>query len=279
MLLAALLCAGRLAARPQLQTRSGTESESPSAAAGAKIFASRCAGCHGLDGRGGERAPNIVQDRTVQRFTDAELERIIRQGVFGTGMPAFRSLDSADVRAVVTYLRTLQGKGKTVDLPGDPEHGKKLFFGKAGCSACHMMSGEGGFIASDLSGFARTHSAEDIRAAIIKPHPNGDRQALIAVATTRAGEKYSGRVRNEDNFSVQLQTLDGTFHFLLRSQLKSLEYTSQPIMPSDYKSTLNTEELDDIVGYLMKSAGPTELERGVEKDIEHGEEQDTNHEK
>lgn len=275
---AAVLCAGSLAAEPQSQTRSG-ERERPSPVAGEKIFASRCSGCHGLDGRGGERAPNIIQDRAVQHLTDDELERIIRQGVFGTGMPAFSSLGGSRIHSVVAYLRTLQGTQKAADVPGDSERGKKLFFGKPGCSTCHMMSGIGGFIASDLTGFARTHSAEDIRSAIVKPNPNGDRQTLTAIVTTLKGEKYSGRVRNEDNFSVQLQALDGTFHFLLKSQLRSLEYTSRPIMPSDYKSILSSEELDDIVSYLMKTAGSSQAGKSAEKDIEHEEGIDTDHKK
>jgi hypothetical protein len=35
--------------------------------------------------------------------------------------------------------------------------------------------------------------------------------------------KYSGRVRNEDNFSLQLQTLDGAFHLFMKSELRSFE--------------------------------------------------------
>jgi cytochrome c oxidase cbb3-type subunit III len=272
---AAVLCAGNLVAGAQSEKPAGAQS--PQTTAGEEIFATHCSGCHGLDGRGGERAPNIVQDRAVQRLTDDDLERIIRQGIIGTGMPAFRSLGDSGIRSVVAYLRTLQGTGKVSELPGDPEHGKRLFFEKAGCSACHMMSGVGGFIGSDLSGFAHTHSVEEIRSAIVKPNPNGDRQALMALATTLKGEKYKGRVRNEDNFSVQLQTLDGAFHFLAKSSLENLEYTSQPIMPSDYESSLSVDELNDILSYLMKTAGPSKLEKSTEKDIEHEEETVTDH--
>jgi cytochrome c oxidase cbb3-type subunit III len=264
---AVVLGVGGLAAK-QSQTRAAGEARRASAAAGERTFASRCAGCHGLDGRGGERAPNIVQERAVQRLTDAELERIIRQGVFGTGMPAFRSLGDSEIRSVVAYLRTLQGATKTADLPGDPESGKKLFFGKPGCSACHMMAGVGGFIGSDLSGFARTHSADEIRDAIVNPNPNRDRQGQTAMATTLEGEKLIGRVRNEDNFSVQLQTLDGTFHFLSRSDLKSLEYSPQSIMPSDYKSRLSPGDLNDITSYLMEAAGPNRPAKDIENEGE-----------
>jgi len=220
---------------------------------GKQTFASTCASCHGLDGRGGERAPNIAESPKVQRLSDTQIAHIIENGIPGTGMPAFHSLESSNIKAVVTYLRTLQGAKKPVKLPGDPQRGETIFFGKAGCSSCHMVAGRGGFIASDLSGYARTHDVEQIRNALTGP-PNGDHQARMATATTRIGKKYEGRIRNEDNFSLQLQTLDGTFHFIAKSDLEGLEYSSQTLMPSNYGSTLGTNELNDLVSYLMSVA-------------------------
>jgi cytochrome c oxidase cbb3-type subunit III len=221
---------------------------------GKQTFASTCANCHGLDGRGGERAPNIAENPKVQRLPDAQIEHIIENGVPGTGMPAFRSLETTDVKAVVIYLRTLQGTKQTVKLPGDPVRGEAIFSGKAGCSSCHMIAGKGGFIASDLSAYARTHTADQIRSAITTPAPATDRQARLVTATIHGGEKVVGRIRNEDNFSLQLQTLDGAFYFVTKSQLESLEYNSQTLMPSDYGSTLTPVELNDVVSYLMKVA-------------------------
>jgi len=226
----------------------------PVSTRGKQTFASTCANCHGLDGRGAERAPNIAENQKVQHLSDAQIAHIIENGIPGTSMPAFRSLETSDVKAVVTYLRTLQGTKQTLTLPGDPVRGETVFFGKAGCSGCHMAAGKGGFIASDLSAYARTHAVEQIRSAITIPAPGGDRQARLVTATTRSGEKYVGRIRNEDNFSLQLQTLDGTFHFVTKSELEGLEYNSQALMPSDYSSTLSPEELNDLVSYLMSVA-------------------------
>ncbi|MGA8500188.1 MAG: c-type cytochrome [Candidatus Sulfotelmatobacter sp.] len=226
----------------------------PASTRGKQTFASTCANCHGLDGRGGERAPNIAESPRVQRLSDSEIAHIIENGVPGTGMPAFHSLETADVKAVVIYLRTLQGTKPTAKLPGDPVRGQTIFFGKAGCSGCHMIAGKGGFIASDLSAYARTHNADQIRSAIITPAPVTDRQARLVTATIHGGEKVVGRIRNEDNFSLQLQTLDGAFYFVTKSQLESLVYDSQTLMPSDYGSTLTADELNDLVSYLMKVA-------------------------
>jgi cytochrome c oxidase cbb3-type subunit 3 len=220
---------------------------------GNRIFAASCASCHGLDGRGGERAPNIAGPK-VQRLSNAQLSHIIENGIPGTGMPAFHSFESADINAVVTYLRTLQGTKKVVKLPGDPSRGETIFFGKAGCSTCHMAAGKGGFIASDLSGYARLQAVEQIRSAIINPAPGNDRQALMVTVIVRGGGKFVGRIRNEDNFSLQLQTLDGTFQFVAKSDLEGLEYSSQTLMPFDYGSTLSPDELNDVVSYLMRVA-------------------------
>ncbi len=169
-------------------------------------------------------------------------------------MPPFHSLEGSQVEAVVSYLRTLQGAESTVDLPGDPERGKSIFFGKARCSDCHMIAGQGGFIASDLSGYGRTHAIEQIQNAIVKPDSGADRQSRLVTATVRSGKKYVGRIRNEDNFSLQLQALDGTFRFLSKSDLKKLEYNTETLMPSGYGSTLTSGELNDLISYLISIA-------------------------
>jgi cytochrome c oxidase cbb3-type subunit III len=221
---------------------------------GKQIFSSACAQCHGLDGKGSERAPNIADRPNIQRLSDTQISHIIENGVPGTGMPAFHSLQTSQIRAVVGYLRTLQGKNRAAALPGSPEQGKTLFFGKAGCSRCHMVAGDGGFIASDLSEYARIHQVEQIRSAIIDPASTG-RQAHLITVTLHSGQKYSGEVRDEDNFSMQLQSLDGTFYFLPKSEIDRMESDSHSLMPSDYGMRLDSRELNDLISFLMKVAG------------------------
>src|SRR5438874_8990627 len=93
-----------------------------SSSTGQQVFASNCSGCHGLDGTGTQRAPNIVTSLQVQKLSAAEMFRAISQGVPGTGMPAFQRLGKPAVNATVAYLRSLQGKNGSVFLPGDPDH-------------------------------------------------------------------------------------------------------------------------------------------------------------
>lgn len=226
-------------------------------ARGKQTFVSTCAQCHGLDGKGSERGPNISDRASVQRLSDSQLFRVIENGVPGTGMPPFGSLQKSQIRELVAYLRILQGANKTAALPGDPGRGKSVFFGPAGCSECHMVAGDGGFFASDLSDYARIHNVEQIRSAITGPK-SGFPQARLVTATLRNGEKIVGRLRNEDNFSIQLQTAGGQFYFLSKSEVAGLESSSQSLMPSDYGSRLDSQQLNDIISYLMSVAGANE---------------------
>ena len=224
---------------------------------GQQLFDSSCSGCHGLDGRGGEHGPNVATSREAEELNYHDILRIVRDGIAAAGMPAFRSkLSEAEMNALVSYVRVLQGKHAATSLAGDPKQGRALFFGRARCSECHMIAGEGGFIASDLSGYGNEHSPDIIRNAILDPNKNLDPRNQTLIVATRAGREFKGVALNEDNFSLQLQTLDGAFHLFAKSTLAKIEREPKSIMPSDYASTLSPSELDDVVTYLA-SAGRT----------------------
>jgi len=216
---------------------------------GAAIFAANCAGCHGADGRGGEHAPNIATNPEVQHLMDRELAAIIRYGVSGAGMPAFSSLKGQEVAEVVAYLRILQGRGDIVNLPGDPKQGEALFFGKAQCSECHMVNGKGGFLGSDLSFYGADTPPGQIRAIILDPQKNLPPDKKATSVVTLSGQKLTGMLKVNDNFSVTLQTPDGNFHYLPKSQLTQVDIGSRSLMPA---STLNSKEVDDLISYLLR---------------------------
>jgi cytochrome c oxidase cbb3-type subunit 3 len=218
--------------------------------AGQTSFVSHCAGCHGLDGRGGEHAPDIATNPIVQAFSEADLERIVQNGIPSHGMPGFNNLGPAAIKSVVDYLLILQGKQSTATVQGNASRGKRLFFGRAQCSNCHMVHGQGGFLGVDLTEYSRTHSPQEMREAIVNPNKNLDPRQDTVVAVTRDGEKLIGIARNEDNFSVQLETADGVFHLLMKSNLAALDHVPQSLMPSDYASKLSASEIDDLISFL-----------------------------
>ena len=121
-----------------------------------------------------------------------------------------------------------------------------------------MVSGQGGFIASDLSIFGRTHTTEEMRQAIISP-PDSDPRSAVLLVKTSDEQQFWGIMRNEDNFSLQLQALDGGFHLFLKSNVESVVRNPGALMPSDYAATLSAAEIDDLVSYLARIGGPSRV--------------------
>src|SRR4029077_12644058 len=100
----------------------------PAIDAGRKLFQSRCAGCHGVDGGGGEYGPNIVDLRRSER-SEKSLPDIIKNGIADSGMPAF-PLPQPDVDALVAFVNSLRAPAADHPAPGDAAAGERYFFAK-----------------------------------------------------------------------------------------------------------------------------------------------------
>ncbi len=231
---------------------------------GRKLFTSTCASCHGLDGRGGEHAPDIATNNTTRRRSDADLLHIVSAGIPADGMPAFATaFSSGEIQAVVKYLRELQG-GIRTSVSGNPEHGRAVFFGSSRCSQCHMIRGAGGFLAADLSGFGSAHTEEEIREAILAPDKNFDSRRGTVTVTNKHGDSLTGVIRNEDNFSVQIQTTDGEFHSFDKGALASIVRQKRSGMPTDYDKRLTQSDLNDLIAFLVTNSAPKSKTSEVE---------------
>jgi putative heme-binding domain-containing protein len=226
---------------------------------GARRYTQFCAACHGADGRGGDKAASLATSQSVVNRSDAELFRIVRDGT-PEGMPPFAQIGDANIVAVVHYLRYLEqaaapgGLTPKPAITGDADTGRTLFFGKAKCSTCHMMQGSGGFIAGNLTNYARNRTADAILNAITNPDTPLAPTSRVVSITTRAGQSLTGVLRNEDNFSLALQTDDGRYHLFSRSDLTDVRYTDHSLMPRDYATELTRAELNDVVTFLIASS-------------------------
>ena len=73
---------------------------------GKVLFSASCAACHGSDGRGAERGPDIVTPRRAATRPLEETARIIRQGIPPGGMPP-STLSDPEIMAISGHLRSL----------------------------------------------------------------------------------------------------------------------------------------------------------------------------
>ena len=222
---------------------------------GAQQVCDDCAGCHGADGSGGPKGPAIATLPVVVALSDSALIQIVHDGVPGKGMPALPHLGDENTKAVVQYLRKLQGvtnaPAAAVKVTGDVDAGRAIYFGKGQCSSCHMVGGEGGFMASDLTAYGQRRDASTILQAIVTPDKQLLPSSRLVEVRTKDGESLAGELRYEDNINLGLLTQDGRFHFLTRSELAQVNYSDHSMMPRDYGTRLTDKELNDVVSFLI----------------------------
>lgn len=100
---------------------------------GRQLFASRCGACHGGDGRGGERGPDITQ-RGLRTRDGGALRDLVRNGLPSRGMPGVKLADG-EMDSMVAFLRTLDapaGRGVRAKIAVNGPAFAAIAEGKAG---------------------------------------------------------------------------------------------------------------------------------------------------
>src|SRR6185436_12962560 len=142
-------------------------STSDDVAAGQKLFQKSCTSCHGENANGG-RGTDLTTGQWRWGGSTAALTQNIIAGIPGTQMPPF-PMPVEDAEQIVAYLRSLKINAPEEKPKGDPAAGRKLFFGSAKCSQCHMVGGRGGRLGPDLSGIGHERKIADLEEAIVNP--------------------------------------------------------------------------------------------------------------
>jgi len=215
-------------------------------AAGAKIFRSHCAECHGAKGEGG-RGPNLTTGVFFHGSSDADLFNNISNGIAGTAMPSL-FFPPDGVWQVVAYVRSLAQGGGEQRPSGDAARGAALFREK-GCLGCHLVRGEGGIKGPDLSVIGSQRNLEHLRRAIVDPNAEVPRQYWVAKITLESGSSYTGFVMNEDTHTVQILDFTQGLKSLSKQSFRKFDIDKSSLMPS-YEEQLSDREINDLVAYL-----------------------------
>jgi PQQ-dependent dehydrogenase (methanol/ethanol family) len=73
---------------------------------GTKTYAQRCAGCHGVNARGTDKAPGLAENQALRGRSVEFLRDLIRKGIPASGMPAFE-LPPQELDTLVELIRSL----------------------------------------------------------------------------------------------------------------------------------------------------------------------------
>jgi cytochrome c oxidase cbb3-type subunit III len=252
----------------QAQNKNPFAGEVKAAQLGESQFRANCAFCHGLGARGGGRGPDLRRAQKRHGSTDADLFRTINGGVPGTAMPPNGmtqqgvGMTEEEIWQVISYIRSVEKKSDALSM-GNPENGKKIFYGTGGCAACHMVQGKGGRLGPDLSATGSSRSTDYIVESVRKPSrrlAQGISEAMkefsqeyeAVKVETIDGQKFMGVVLNEDRFTLQMMDMREQLHLFEKDKLRTVEKSRESLMPSYDQKTLSDKDLNDLVAYLLE---------------------------
>lgn len=223
-------------------------------AAGRAQFETRCGGCHGGDGTGGARAPNIVDPSLVQQRTAEEVQTLIREGLPDMGMPGFDVPEPAMGQLVSFYLSLTAPAIKTPPQGGDESvaEGERIFF-SAGCANCHVRSADTKVVGPDLASIGTERTRGEIIASLEDPSARIEPGYEVVNVTLEDGGKLKAFARNHSIFDLQLQTFDGRFRFLSMDEVADVEWQETSLMGSK----LDADRVLALADFLSRQDGTT----------------------
>lgn len=218
-----------------------------------------CSGCHSLD-----RA-------TSQRMTRTEWAAVVTDMVARGAQGSSAELDN-----VVSYLSANFGKNNPSPSPVAPGHsaapapqaaveeqaplsaeeiaqGKRLIQ-ENGCLSCHRLGDTGSYVGPYLDSVGTHRSPEQLRASLVSPKKEVLPENRTVRLVTGDGKTLTGRLLNQDGFSVQLIDSSSQLRSFEKSGLREFTIVTTNPMPS-YADKMSAQDLTDLVRYLSSLKG------------------------
>lgn len=219
---------------------------------GGRLYRSNCSACHGPNGDS-QPGVDLGHGRFRRAKSDEDIAAIIMKGIPGTAMPAGNFSESAAL-TIVAYLHSMATATNSTVATGDPAHGKEIFAGKGNCLSCHRVAGQGSRVGPDLTDVGMLRRTGDLMKSLTDPDAEVLAPNRYFRVVTESGKTVTGRLLNEDTFTVEM--IDTTEHLVTfrKKDLKEYAFVEKSPMPS-YQGRLTDAELADVVGYLTTLKG------------------------
>jgi mono/diheme cytochrome c family protein len=223
---------------------------------GTALFGTYCAGCHGVAGKGGPGAPDLVRSLVVLDDEKGILiAPILRNGRPDKGMPRL-GLTEPQISDLVAWLHAktyAAGHRTTYEfkdvLTGNAQAGEAYFNGAGTCSTCHTASG-------DLAHVAKKYDPFSLQSRWLQPQPARGGPASAAAARTvtvtlPSGSSVSGTLDRIDDFTVSLHDSGGNFHsFSLDGTGIKLKVTDPLQAHKELLSKYTDADIHNVTAYL-----------------------------
>jgi putative heme-binding domain-containing protein len=220
---------------------------------GGRLYRANCTVCHGPDGDF-VAGVDLGRNKFRRASSDEEIEQIILKGIPGTGMPSHSTLQETQAENIVAYLRSLATAGRSNLPPGDAAKGKAIYESKGNCASCHRIRGAGSRMGPDLTDIGSLRRVAELEQSLVDPNAEILPENRFVKLVTKDGTEITGRLLNVDTLTLQILDSQEKLRFFTKSNLREYSVIKNSPMPS-YKGKLTTQELADLVSYLVSLKG------------------------
>ncbi len=213
-------------------------------------FVHNCTACH--------RADMVTRVKKTPDDWRKSVDEMAARGTDGT---------KEDLDNVVLYLDTnyaidkpgqaavapsSTSTGSAVSLaalnPSEIERAKHVIADN-GCLTCHRIEKQGKYIGPPLNGVGARRTTDEIRTAIVTPHPTLAPGNNLARLTTADGTTLTVRVQSQDDHDVRVIGASGEVITYSKPGLREFTTIDTNPMPA-FGGKITGEDLDDLVRYL-----------------------------
>ncbi|MEQ9406734.1 MAG: PmoA family protein [Fuerstiella sp.] len=191
----------------------------------------------------------IKNEMVPRRDIPAYVARLLRRVVGNGFVEVWGTLDglSADGEALITRYRELLSDEALADA--NASRGRVLF--NRTCAACHRLHGYGGITGPDITGANRTN-LEYLLGNILTPSAIIQDAYRMHIVVTDDGRVYSGIPAAENDRQLSLRVANREAPVTInKSQIESRDIAPVSMMPEGLLTTLQDEEVVDLIAYLQ----------------------------
>jgi putative heme-binding domain-containing protein len=142
-----------------------------------------------------------------------------------------------------------------LNKPSKPDlaRGRQAFV-DAQCLTCHRFGNDGGIAGPELNGVGSKYTSRDILESIIEPSKVINEQYQNHTAILKDGDTISGRLVNQSDTEVILETdrLNGATEKIPRANVTELKPSALSPMPEGLADILTKDEILDLIAYLTR---------------------------
>jgi putative heme-binding domain-containing protein len=175
----------------------------------------------------------------------------VLKAICSTPMPNLRRqlLALAAAYALAGGTALIAQRAAPADLPAaDASRGRTLMDSNK-CFDCHRIGDRGSRLGPNLSDIGDRRTPDSLRQALVAPDAEVIAENRFVRLVTAQGATITGRLLNQDAFSVQLITPGEELKTYMRAGLRDYAIVDTGLMPS-VEGKLTDQQIADIVAYL-----------------------------